>query len=181
MTHTTRRKLIDRAAVATVAIAALAVSALLWPFGADADAGAGAGAADRRGSDAAGSVPSIEVESEARVTDGRHFGHITAAYVAPAEFVFVPMELLEGDAARQAARADGQAVDDSFDAYARGLGVAAQSLPVAPDVTVTRSGGVPQSYDDFTLALEDTDATGLLFWVTIEDDVVTEIHEHRLS
>lgn len=134
--------------------------------------------------------------STAPLADGRHFGTIAAAYVGPPELAFDPMEFLVGDAAKEAARADGVPENDFRDFYIRNKEKRTVSVPVAGDVAVTRvdcsdSGcaeGAPGDYDAFTISFDgETDPQGQYrgdtgwYWVTVENGFVVRIDEQYVS
>ena len=118
--------------------------------------------------------------------DGRHFGQLSAAYVAPAELVLDLQELLTGDEAREAAWEDGVPADDVHDFYIRNVNPRLRSLPVTGDVVVTVvdcSGagcveGAPASYDSLTRMLEGDASTS--WWLTIEAGEVVRIDQQYL-
>jgi hypothetical protein len=138
--------------------------------------------------------PDTDPGPGAPLADGRYFGAIGAAYVGPPELVFDPMELLVGDAARAAARADGVPEDEILDFYIRNAEHQSLSLPVAGAVVVTRvdstgSGiveGVPGDYDAFTLSFDENTSDGAYggadgrYSVTVEDGFVVRIDEQYL-
>ena len=114
------------------------------------------------------------VDTESSTTDVR-VGRITAAYVAPDELVFEPVELHTGVAARAAAAADGA---EAFDFYVRETGEAPRTVPVAGDVTVTVvdcsaacEEGSPSDYASLTLTADGT----TLHRVTFEDGAAVAI------
>ena len=105
------------------------------------------------------------------------FARIVAAYVAPDEIVFEPADLLTGDAAADAATADGAEV---MDFYVRDHPDRRTTLPVAGDVRVTVvdctaacEEGAPGDYGSLTLDVEHSQ----LYRLTVDDGVVTAIDE----
>jgi hypothetical protein len=121
----------------------------------------------------------------APLADGRHFGRLTAAYVAPDEVLFDPAQLLEGEAAREAAIEDGVPADEIGDFYIRDDDGEALSLPVSTAVVVTTvdcsgSGcveGAAGDYGTLTRTVADTPGS---YWLVVEDGVVVEIDEQYL-
>jgi hypothetical protein len=105
------------------------------------------------------------------VPDGRHFGRIVAAYVAPDELVFDVQDLIPGD------------TEDG--AYTiRDVEPGNVSLPVASDVTVTRvscdagcAEGITGDYGTLTTTVQPSDG----YRVTIEDGVVVAIDQQYLA
>ena len=118
--------------------------------------------------------------------DGRHFGQLSAAYVAPAELVFDLQELLTGAEAQEAAREDGVPAEDVHDFYIRDVNPRLRSLPVSGDVVVTLVDcggagcveGAPASYDALTRMLEADASTS--WWLTIEAGEVVRIDQQYL-
>ena len=114
------------------------------------------------------------------LADGVHTGTIVAAYVAPDELVFEPAELLVGQAAVDAAAADGAEANDF---YVRRSPDDRRTIPVASDVVVTAVAcdagcveGAPSDYGTLTL-----EATGNgLYEVTVDDGVVVAIDARYL-
>jgi hypothetical protein len=118
--------------------------------------------------------------------DGRYFGRITAAYVAPGEVVFDRRELLVGDEARAAAVADGR---EALDHHIRDTGLPRVVLPASDDTTVTvvDCGGagcvegkaVP--YGDFTRSFADPAAGQRYFRVVVDDGAIVRIDEQYFA
>jgi len=88
------------------------------------------------------------------LADGTHVGRVVAAYVAPDELVFTPS-----------------------------AGSKQVSVPVSPEVTITKVDGSPGTYGAFTLAFDDANPSSEYlgaagsYRLTIVDDVVTAIVE----
>ena len=120
------------------------------------------------------------------LADGRHFGQLEAAYVAPAELVLDLQELLTGAEAEAAAHEDGVPAEDVHDFYIRNVNPRLRSLPVSGDVVVTLvdcSGagcveGAPGSYDSLTRMLERDLSPS--WWLTIEAGEVVRIDQQYL-
>jgi hypothetical protein len=125
------------------------------------------------------------------------FGYIRAvdASTKPATLEFDEAEWLSGEAAQEAAEADGaiepgQPVPNDY--YARNHDKSTRTLEIAPEATVTAErcqlcrSGRPGNLEDFLAAFSSTDertydddyrGAASQYWLTIEDDRVLAIDE----
>ena len=111
------------------------------------------------------------------LADGEHVGRVDAAYVAPGELVFRPVQFFVGEAAQRAAAEDGA---EAFDFYIREGSATPVVLPVGERVAVTAVDcsaacveGAASDYDALTRSADGDD----LHRVVVREGAVVAVHQ----
>ena len=142
-------------------------------------------------------APAAQAARPAAVTaddafaDGRHPARITAVDPRGEQLTFDVVQFFSGDAATEAARADGSPdLPPPNDHWIRNVNPRLRTLPVAPDAPVTvntlSSTETGSATSNSTISLsklasyEDVRVSYSLFWVTTRDGAVTGIAEQFL-
>ena len=124
--------------------------------------------------------------SDSSLADGRHPARITAVDPSGEQVTIDVVQFFQGDAAADAARADGSLdVPPPNDYWIRNVNPSLRTLPVAADASVTvnilSSDETGDSQTNSTISLSKLgsygDVQGSLFWVTTRGGAVTGIAE----
>src|SRR5262249_17373983 len=118
------------------------------------------------------------------LSDGRHPAYLTKVNAGDRQLTFDVIQFLTGDEAIKAAKEDG--VDGPpNDYYIRNVNPALRTLPVSSDATITvntlEAENTGDSTKDVTVTLEKLGSyqrlSGVPFWLTVKDGVITAIAE----
>ncbi|MEY2566419.1 MAG: hypothetical protein QOE35_948 [Actinomycetota bacterium] len=117
----------------------------------------------------------------AALGDGQYFGYITLLDAENLELQFDVAQLLTGDAAVQAAKADGGESPPPNDYWIRNNTKAARTLALAHDATICLSGsGDPTKNEQSTLARLNTtlgDGEPLGVWIDVRSGTVQRVEQ----
>jgi hypothetical protein len=122
------------------------------------------------------------------LADGRHPARITAVLPRGEQVTIDVVQFFQGDAATEAARADGSTdLPPPNDYWIRNVNPRLRSLMVAPDAPITvnslSSDETGDSQTNTTISLpklasyDDDQVSYSLFWVTTQNGIVTGIAE----
>lgn len=132
---------------------------------------------------------SPEPSTSPALEDGRHPAHITAADADASTITIDVVQWFTGDAASEAAEEDGAPeVPPPNDYWIRNENPLLRTLAVAADASITTNTLTAEesgsSTENVSIDLEKLasfpDIEHALFWITVDDGVVTKIHEQFL-
>ena len=124
---------------------------------------------------------------DSSLADGRHPARITAVLPRGEQVTIDVVQFFQGDAATEAARADGSTdLPPPNDYWIRNVNPRLRTLPIAPDAEVWINAQSPsgETYSH-AISLSELasygDTRGALFWVTTRDGAVTGICQYWME